>query len=216
MTTLSERINKALELTGTRKVDLARAIEVKPQVIQFLCNSKTRASRYTFEIAAALGLNIEWLAMGKGDIFTSSYHKEISDQQYRKIPILNHNQILNNLCNESNSEDIPSIIIDEKSHDTYCTEVTDNSMTPLLMPSSLVIFKKYNPEDALINNSIVICKIPEMNTVLIRELIITNDKKILTPQNIAIYNKLELTQNISIIGIVFENRWTIKQEGSIK
>jgi hypothetical protein len=41
----------ALKLTGTKKADLARAIAVKPQLIQFMCNSKTLSSRFTFEIA---------------------------------------------------------------------------------------------------------------------------------------------------------------------
>ncbi|MCB1826949.1 MAG: helix-turn-helix transcriptional regulator, partial [Coxiellaceae bacterium] len=67
--TLSCRLNYALELTGTRKADLARAIDVKPQVIQFLCNSKTKASRFSFEIATALGLSVRWLATGEGAMF---------------------------------------------------------------------------------------------------------------------------------------------------
>ena len=66
---LSSRLNYSLQLTGTKKADLARAIGVKPQVIQFLCSSETQSSRFTFEIATALGLSTRWLATGEGEMF---------------------------------------------------------------------------------------------------------------------------------------------------
>ncbi len=69
MKNLSERLNHALAVTNTKKADLARAIGVKPQVIQFLCSSHTQASRFTFELATALGLNTRWLATGEGEMF---------------------------------------------------------------------------------------------------------------------------------------------------
>ena len=79
--TLSERLCYALEMTGTKKAELSRLLNIKPQIIQFLCNSNTKSSRYTFEIATALKLNVQWLANGQGNMFI----KDNFDQQFLSL-----------------------------------------------------------------------------------------------------------------------------------
>lgn len=65
---LSDRLNYALEHGDTSKAELARLIGVQPQTIQYLCSTKAESSKFTFEIAHALAVNFEWLAVGRGDM----------------------------------------------------------------------------------------------------------------------------------------------------
>ncbi|UXY14441.1 helix-turn-helix transcriptional regulator [Chitiniphilus purpureus] len=76
MKTYSERLSWAmhdLQLTRGRAVvgqtELARAVAVKPQSIQYLCDARNGAggSRHTPAIARYLGVSAEWLATGQGD-----------------------------------------------------------------------------------------------------------------------------------------------------
>jgi len=68
MTTLSERLNRALELTGVSQSELARRIGIKQQSISQICSGKTARSRYTPQIAEALEISGKWLATGQGSI----------------------------------------------------------------------------------------------------------------------------------------------------
>src|SRR5580704_15114140 len=90
---LSDRLNYALSLTATKKADLARSISVKPQIIQFLCTSQTQSSRFTFEIATALGLSTRWLATGEGEMFVEDDPKQQFIKTYKPIPVLNNDNI---------------------------------------------------------------------------------------------------------------------------
>ncbi|MCX7125382.1 MAG: helix-turn-helix transcriptional regulator, partial [Gammaproteobacteria bacterium] len=81
--TLSDRLQHALEITGMKKADLARAIDVQPQTIQHLCNGNVKSSRFTFELATVLGLNTTWLATGEGTPFLSDDPKNSFFDEYK-------------------------------------------------------------------------------------------------------------------------------------
>ena len=66
--TLSDRLNFAINKMGIKKAELARQIGIQPQTLQYLCDSKANASKFTFEIATVLGVDTKWLATGNGDI----------------------------------------------------------------------------------------------------------------------------------------------------
>lgn len=66
---LSDRIRLAMELAGmSSQSELARAVGVKPQAIQYLLDPKNSASgsKHLVRIAEALRVNAVWLATGQG------------------------------------------------------------------------------------------------------------------------------------------------------
>ncbi len=65
--TYGERLKLALSARGRSQTDLARAVGVTPQSIQYICAGKTkRGSTRTHAIARYLGVNARWLSEGKG------------------------------------------------------------------------------------------------------------------------------------------------------
>ncbi len=72
MTGFSDRLRYALEQRDVSQSQLARWLGVKPQAIQYLCAGAAQRSRYTSEIAAALGISATWLATGRGRMSSTS------------------------------------------------------------------------------------------------------------------------------------------------
>jgi len=63
--TYAKRLNWAMSNAAISQSELARAIGVKPQAIQYLCQKGTK-STHTTKIAKALGVSADWLDTGKG------------------------------------------------------------------------------------------------------------------------------------------------------
>lgn len=66
--TIGERLNQALEYAGMSQTDLAKAIRVTPQAVQFICAGKTKRTRYSAAIAKALRISPDWLENGRGQM----------------------------------------------------------------------------------------------------------------------------------------------------
>ena len=66
MKTLSERLNYVLATKNIGQAELANAIGIKRQAINFLCSSSTNTSKYTPEIARVLDISEAWLLTGAG------------------------------------------------------------------------------------------------------------------------------------------------------
>ncbi|TAK78570.1 MAG: XRE family transcriptional regulator, partial [Gammaproteobacteria bacterium] len=86
---LSERLRYALKILNVTQTELARRINVKPQVIQYLCAGNSQKSKFTFEIAEALNIDFSWLATGKG----VTPEKMGAAKHERVIPLLSFNQV---------------------------------------------------------------------------------------------------------------------------
>jgi len=63
--TYAKRLNWAMTNAAISQSELARAIGVKPQAIQYLCQKGTK-STHTTKIAKVLGVSADWLDTGKG------------------------------------------------------------------------------------------------------------------------------------------------------
>ena len=67
MKTYAERLKYAIEARETNQSDLARAIGVKPQSVQYLCREGKR-SVHSAKIAEILKINVNWLTEGNGNM----------------------------------------------------------------------------------------------------------------------------------------------------
>ncbi len=211
---LSDRLLYALKLTGTRKIDLAKAINVKPQIIQFLCSSDTKASRFTFEIATVLGLNTRWLATGEGTMFIADDPKHRFLHSYKLVPILNSSHILNAI-NESqwpniDQPEIETVALKSNKENIFAMIMPDQSMEALL-PIKSTIFVEYYDDYRPFHNDTVLVYAKQFNAIIIRKFIDDNNTLFLVPHNEKIYQKSQFTNDMKIVGLVTDCHYCIRR-----
>lgn len=209
--TLSERIVLALTQLNISQTELARRIGVSQQAIQHICKNKLNYSKFTFEIASALNINIVWLATGEGSMILSNdpYYRLYTSQ--KKIPILSEEIILdlyqNNFQNIGNAEANNWILSDACNNDQcFAFLLKDKSMFPRFDQNSIIVV---NPCIQNTNSNFVVAYIESANSFVFRQLIMDGTQKILRPINSTIYKSITLTDNDKIIGTVCETRWKI-------
>lgn len=80
MDSYGKRLITARKHAGLNQSALARKIHppIKPQAIQYLEDPKSKAtgSRHTNEIAAACGVNADWLATGRGSMLAGTIARQ--------------------------------------------------------------------------------------------------------------------------------------------
>jgi transcriptional regulator with XRE-family HTH domain len=80
MTTLANRIKGEMNRLGITQEVLAEKAGVSQSLIHKLISGKALQSRKLPQIAAALGVNTDWLASGKGDKSASPYADPIHER----------------------------------------------------------------------------------------------------------------------------------------
>lgn len=209
---LSHRLNYVLNLTGTKKADLARAISVKPQVIQFLCTSQTQSSRFTFEIATALGLSTRWLATGEGEMFIADDPKQQFLKTYKPIPLLNNDNIKeiflydNALNHDTIKEWLP---LKTEDQNCFAIEIIDTSMESNFPIGSYVFVKKC-PKEKIAGYKFIFAYLVKFDTFIVRELIENKSTRILSPKNKEIFKEINVTDEINLLGVVTDCFWHLR------
>jgi len=210
LNTLSDRLNYALELTGTRKADLARAIAVKPQIIQFLCGSQTQSSRFTFEIATALGLSTRWLATGEGEMFVADDPRQQFLKAYKSVPLLHNitDVFLND--NPFNQQTIKEWLpLKTQNQDIFAIEMPDTSMDPVFPINSYLFIKKIS-EKNYHGYRYILSYLVKFNAFVIRELIENESEIVLAPKNTELFKEISVTDDVKIVGVVTDSFWHMR------
>ncbi len=211
--TLSDRLNYVISILETKKADLARAIDVKPQTIQYLCDGKTNSSKFTFEIATALGVNPGWLATGKGEIFFADDPKQKFIKDYKRIPFLTNEQLIGKAQNiKIKDTDIKEWeALKTTSSNIFCTTINDASMEPTLRSYSKIFFKEYLIDGQVkpTAGEIIIVFSKRFNSIMIRNVVEKNNVLYLSPSNKELFKEVELNEDFIILGIAIECRFTI-------
>lgn len=207
--TLSDRLLHALEITETRKADLARAIDVQPQTIQHLCHGNVKSSRFTFELATALGLNTTWLATGEGQPFITDEPKNAFFDDYKIIPVLESEQLISLALKNTFNETITSewAALKTKESNIFCATMHDSSMNPSIPKGAKLFFKKPLKKDAL--GGIIIAYLPSFDSILIREYQLKNNSVFLSPNNKTLFREIELPMDAVIFGLAIECQFSI-------
>jgi len=206
---LSERLSAALEELKISQAELARKIQVKPQVINYLCKNKTKASSLTYEIADALGINGEWLATGEG------YMKNDDDPQFKLFNIQNRIPIISAESIKKSSS--PPFQLPDQNNpmewvlssstcgkNGFAFRLTDKSMYPRFDEKTIVII---NPDKKPESNDFVLAYIKPIDDVLLRKIELSEDKPLLKPFNTSMYKDINIDTNTKIIGTLVEARW---------
>lgn len=207
---LSERLKFALKILGVSQTELAKKIDVKPQVIQYLCAASSQKSKFIFDIAKALNIDALWLATGRG--IAPSGHS--SQQNEKKIPILTFNQIIDWKIRQKN---ISTLTIDNWlsigngfSNDCFAVALSDNSMAPRFSSETIIILDP-TAESSENNqpNKFVLAFLEDENFLVFRQLELSDNARLLIPLNQSLHKKTALKQKDIILGFCIEARWLL-------
>lgn len=208
---LSDRLNHALLITGTKKADLARAIEVKPQVIQFLCNSETQSSRFTFEIATALGLNTRWLATGEGEMFLADDPARQFLKTYARVPLL-QGEALRSVCLRGKPLEVVEIDtwlpLKTQTRSMFAVKMPDASMEPYI-PAHADLFISASQDIILSDHKYVFVYLVRFDTFVVREVVRNGESVLLTPKNTELFKEIKFDHDVTMLGYVTDCCWHI-------
>ena len=208
---LSNRLNHALLVTGTKKADLARAIAVKPQVIQFLCTSETQASRFTFEIATALGLSTKWLATGEGEMFLADDPSKQFLKMYARVPLLQGDELRNVCLRGKNLDEVETntwLPLKTQQQSIFAVKMPDASMEPYL-PSNADLFISPSSDITRSEYKFVFIYLAKFDTFVVREVVKNGDSIILTPKNTELFKEIKFDNDVTMLGLVTDCSWHI-------
>lgn len=196
---LSDRLNYALELSGISKAEIARIIGVKPQTIQYLCSTNAESSKFTFELAHALGVNFEWLAVGMGDIGLKEIEASTNIGK-PKNQVYTLDELQNLYKNNSN--------FFEMLRYPFEVVLSDHSMWPRFAKGTTLIFDR---KSDFKSGDFVLVYLQEMDELVFRELIEQQMGKKLVPFNSNLFKEVSLNERDLILGILIEARWRVEQ-----
>ncbi|MFA5922302.1 MAG: helix-turn-helix transcriptional regulator [Methylococcaceae bacterium] len=87
MTTLAERIKSERKQYGLSQITLAKKAGISQTAISKLESGESSETRKISKIAAALGVNTEWLATGKGQKYIGQLKESSADYEFNSIEI---------------------------------------------------------------------------------------------------------------------------------
>ncbi len=212
--TLSARLVFALNTLGVTQADLSRRIGVKPQAIHYLCNSNSKKSSFTYEIADALKINSLWLACGNGEMLRerpSDISKNTTMiEKKNKIPVLNFKQMKQLANKNSTLTDLLPIIDEWISSDSnikindFSFKLNDKSMFPRFDQDTTIII---DPDIKPKNNDFVVVFLEEMDDVIFRMYEDCSGRVFFKPINSDLFKTIIKKNNDLILGVLVEARW---------
>lgn|SRR5262245_39706317 len=123
MKTFAERLKLALEKKRMSQTEAARRCKITQQTINYIINNNLKSSKLAPNIAAALGINPEWLMYGTG---------RFEEMQIFEIPILSSPYELLKFINSD-------IDLDSIKHTVIDADLGFEAFAYLLNPSEIII-----------------------------------------------------------------------------
>lgn len=205
-----DRIEQVLKEKGISNPEFQKKLGIQSQHWN---NWKKRGVPYKmlFPIAEELGLNIDWLAHGKGKKYSDRLqesHADYIDVISGLVPLISWvkasswAESIENYAIEDVEKWLPCP--EKHSKSTYALKVIGDSMTsPYLgnisYPDGTFIY--VDPEREVVNGSKVIAKVTNKNEVTFKVYREDAGKKWLMPLN-PVYEKIEFIEGMTICGVV--------------
>ena len=200
--TLSSRLLYAMRQLNISQSELARRVGIKQQVIQYLCTSNASKSKFSHDIASALGINLSWLISGEGVMQESTLESDMTIDKQTKIPLLPWDKVFNWSLDKSKCiNDVKkwvntSISLGENS---YALCVHDTSMSPRFeIGATLIVDPCILPH----HKDFVIMLIEGLEIPICRQLIHDSDQELLVPINSILSKEIKIQPKDRCLGIV--------------
>lgn len=192
METYAERLTWAMERAEMSQSDLARVVGIKPQSIQYLCDSNRNAqgSKYNSRMAAALSVSATWLETGKGDrlardgMITAGASVEPGPDIRGRVPLISWIQaggwerIVDNFT-PGDAEDWMPCPTKYGEH-TFALRVRGVSMEPKYQDGDIIFV---DPDAQAEHGKNVVVRLDEENEATFKQLVIEGERKFLKPLN---------------------------------
>jgi SOS-response transcriptional repressor LexA len=205
--TMSDRLRLAMDKLNINQTTLARKINVKQQIIQYLCNSKTEVSRFSYKIAEALGISAEWLTTGHGKMLPSEdpCHKLFTEQ--KKVPLITFRKLKQYIKDGKSLQRIQSgncvLTKTPMSNNSCALELDNQAMAPQFKIGTLIFIDMLQAPK---NNDYVIAYLKNIDELLFRQFQNSNNNSVLVPLNNLAYKNILITTDVIISGVVKEAR----------
>jgi SOS-response transcriptional repressor LexA len=203
MSDFGQRLKQAIKNAGKTQTELADAIGIKQQSVQYLCSGKAQSSKHIVKIASFLETTPEWLEAGIKDdqlsVSEDSAVYEVIRAGLKPVPVFTLRDIEDNRTTPLFS--IPCPV--EHSHNTYGAKVHDNTMQASMgasYPEGSIIF--VDPERAAEaqNGDLVVFRLSESGVVGFKRLVDNETVRGLEPLNIRY--PMVPQQDFEVIGLV--------------
>lgn len=202
---LSKRLKYTLEVLKISQTELARRIDVKPQVIQYLCAGNSEKSKFTLEIAEALNVDFHWLATGKGA------PPEYAIAPKNKIPLLDFIQIREWYIygKAKNETAIETYVPYEAAlHNQYfAVMMNDRAMAPRFDLNTIIIIDPLIQTTDDISPAYVLVYLAEEDFIVFRQIVNRENKRWLAAINKSLHKDILFKSEDKILGICKEARW---------
>jgi len=211
MQNICEKLTHLLRVNNLNQNELAEKIGVSKQVINLLCSGKVKNSKALYPIAKFFGVEYNWLTNHNEG--SETYNKQLNDDilvldRFHKIPLLT-TQLLDKQHIVSGKLSLKNITEDyEITNDTqykklFALNSTNNSLKFRFGDNSTLIF---HTDIQPISGDFVIAYLPEKELFVYRDLIIEDNKNILTPIDEDIYKPITLKPKDIIVAVLYETR----------
>ncbi len=206
--TLSHRLKICLRLSGMSQSELARLIDVKPQIIQYLCTKNVVSSKFTFELAEALEVDYTWLSTGEG----AMRHNIDSKVEECKIPFFIWDDLdkiinLDSINNHGGGFVISSIGFNDR---LIASKIDDISMEPRFERGTTIII---DMDGMPKHGDFVLAKLNTINSWVFRQYhYVNNDDIDLSPVNSSLYKDIKITSEDKILGVLVQTICDFRRE----
>jgi SOS-response transcriptional repressor LexA len=221
-TTLAIRLKQAREKKKLSQEALASRVGIKQQAVQRIEVGKVKSTGYVVQLARALNVTPDWLALGEEPAATGSQIAETkatySIAQTSQAPLLS-------LQNIEEMQSLPLKnwagvclpILELNSDQCFALQIKDNSMS-----SGLVDLVSFTKNDYIIaeanrqpvHNDFVIAKLPDSAQAAFRRYVVEGNNSYLKPINPQ-YATVAMKPEIKICGVVFL-RYSVLDESLLK
>lgn len=208
--TLAVRLKQARLKKKLTQEELAETVGIKQQAVQRIEAGKVKSTSYVVQLAKALDVTPEWLALGEnegGSLTTPPYqantpHPTIS---FPSVPLLKWHEIdlIQQLpLRAENLEMLP--IFGTIGRQCFALQIKDTSMMnkngdelSFLKEDYIIIDSTRTPHDG----DYVIVKLPDSTQMTFRQLQVRGTERYLKALN-AQYNTIQLNETMKIFGVV--------------
>lgn len=208
---LSDRLKtKRLSMGFTTQINLAKACNLKPQIIQRLESGENKNSKHLKTIAATLKTTVDYLLTGDGGVISSSSGlMSITPSAVQQIPMLNWNGVA--LWSETLTENTMSrttykmvTTLKKCSKKSFALQIKDDSMVSLY-PNSISFLKDdviiIDPEKPVKDGAFVVAQFSNSPEAIFRELVDISGILFLKPLN-PTFDMQKLTDDVKIYGVL--------------
>lgn len=204
MPDLGTRVKRMLKLKGMTQAELARIVGVKQQTISYICSEANPAqtSRYSAQIASALGINPVWLQTGQGDPNDLTVPITVEGTVIRaaQIPVLD-GAGAKDLLEAKPLTSKGFVMTDRLSGAGFALEIEGDSMAPRFNPGDVVVIDttlRPEPGD-------YVCSLLQSGAITFRRYRQRQHGYVLVPEN-PDWDELTEDAIAKIVGVMVEHR----------